>query len=98
MGGIKMAYNALAKALGNQMKQPSVIPHLTNEQLYFVGFAQGWCNKATPQQIRVRIKTDPHSPPRFRVLGPLMNLPAFAQAFNCPVGSTMNPTNRCEVW
>jgi endothelin-converting enzyme len=93
-----MSYNALSAIMGDQLSQPSPIPHLTNAQLYFVGFAQGWCSKATPQQTRVRVKTDPHSPPRFRVTGSLVNFPSFAQAFNCPVGSPMNPTNRCTVW
>jgi predicted metalloendopeptidase len=35
---------------------------------------------------------------RFRVIGPLMSLPSFAETFQCPVGSFMNPTHRCEVW
>jgi putative endopeptidase len=31
--------------------------------------------------VRIRLKIDPHSPPRFRVLGPLYNTPEFFQAF-----------------
>lgn len=97
-GGIKLSYHAFLKAAGNSAPQPSVIPGLTNSQLFFVNFAQGWCAKWTDAMTRVRVKTDPHSPPRFRVLGPLMNFPEFSDAFSCPAGSNMNPANRCAVW
>jgi len=59
---------------------------------------QSWCGKATPQAERVLAQTDPHSPPKFRVNGPLSNFPPFAEAFQCPVGSTMHPASICEVW
>jgi hypothetical protein len=38
-----------------------------------------------------------HSPRQFRVLGP-EKPPEFADNFNCPVGSPMNPAKKCEVW
>jgi predicted metalloendopeptidase len=37
----------------------------------------------------VRLNTDPHSPGKFRVIGPLSNLPEFFQAFGCGEGSPM---------
>jgi putative endopeptidase len=97
-GGIKLSYHAFLKAAGNTAPQPSIIPTLSNSQLFFVNFAQGWCAKWTDAMTRIRVKTDPHSPPRFRVLGPLMNFPEFSDAFTCPSGSNMNPTQRCAVW
>jgi putative endopeptidase len=44
--------------------------------------------------------SDPHAPPRFRVLGPLSNLPEFAAAFLCKPGSAMvrSASERCELW
>ena len=66
--------------------------------LFFVGYAQGWCSKATEAYERLAVETDVHSPPRFRVLGPLMNLDQFSDVFSCPVGSFMNPTTKCHVW
>jgi predicted metalloendopeptidase len=98
MGGIKNAYHAITELLGNQTNAPSIVPHLTRAQLFFVAFAQGWCTKASDEYYRLHAKTDPHSPPMFRVLGPLMNLPAFSTTFNCASGTPMNPKNRCEVW
>lgn len=36
----------------------------------------------------------------YRIIGSLMNTEAFAKAFNCPVGSKMNPAGRerCQLW
>jgi putative endopeptidase len=46
----------------------------------------------------MRALSDPHSPPRYRVNGPLANLPEFAEAFGCAAGTKMRPANACEVW
>jgi putative endopeptidase len=98
MGGVKNSFSAFAQIMGNHLNDKSVVPGLTNAQLFFVAYAQVWCSNATPEYLKVQVKTDPHSPAKFRVIGPLMNLPAFAQTFDCPVGSVMNPTSRCVVW
>lgn len=41
---------------------------------------------------------DVHSTARLRVIGPVSNSEDFAKAFNCPVGSPMNPENKCNIW
>jgi len=97
-GGLKTAHSAYINSYPDQYSQPSIVPGLTNEQLFFVGFAQTWCSKLTPAAIKQRLLTDPHSPPRFRVNGPTMNLPAFSKAFQCPANSPMNPPQRCQIW
>ena len=33
-----------------------------------------------------------------RIIGPLSNLKAFSNAFKCPLGSTMNPNHKCQIW
>ncbi|BGP32986.1 hypothetical protein JCM10296v2_004774 [Rhodotorula toruloides] len=72
----------------------------SREQLFFVAFAQGWARKSTPAEDVRRIRVDPHSPTKYRVIGPLSNNAAFAEAFGCPVGSPMNrgDDKRCELW
>ena len=46
------------------------------------------------------VKDDPHAMPKFRVIGPLSNLPEFGQAFSCKPGAPMvrPPEQRCAVW
>lgn len=97
-GGLKNAHGAYVNTYPNEAYQPSIVPGLTNEQLFFVGFGQIWCSKISPIVVRQRLLTDPHSPPRFRVNGPAINLPAFSEAFKCPVGTPMNPVKRCQIW
>jgi putative endopeptidase len=97
-GGLKTAHSAYMFTHSEEARQPSIVPGLTNEQLFFVGFAQTWCSKLTPAAIKNRLLTDPHSPPKFRVNGPTINLPAFSDAFKCPAGTPMNPFQRCQIW
>ncbi|CAM5164164.1 unnamed protein product, partial [Natator depressus] len=98
-GGLKTAYNAYKAWLqknGEEKHLPAV--GLTNNQLFFVGFAQVWCSVRTPESSHEGLVTDPHSPDKFRVIGTLSNSRDFAEHFKCPVGSPMNPGKHCEVW
>ena len=72
--------------------------NLTNHQLFFIGFAQVWCSVSTVESQRLQILNDPHSPAEFRVIGTLSNSPEFAQLFNCPPDSPMNPKEKCKIW
>ena len=86
LGGLKIAYLAFEKA---QVGRPKIsIGGFTPEQRFFLAFAQVWRTNTRPEALRLRVATDPHAPARFRVLGPLANLPEFAQAFPCPAGET----------
>jgi putative endopeptidase len=76
----------------------AAVAGLTNEQLLFVAWGQVWCAVMSPELARLQVSTDPHSPARFRVNGPMANTPAFAVAFQCAPGTPMNPEKRCEVW
>lgn len=77
---------------------PSIVPPFTRGQLFFIAYAQTWCAKASDEYLKRQVKVDVHSPAKFRIIGPLTNLPEFAATFKCPVGSPMNPADRCEVW
>lgn len=60
---------------------------------------QMWCEIGTPKYQKKRDESgDSHSPPRYRVIGAVSNTKDFARAFNCPEGSSMNPTNKCNIW
>jgi putative endopeptidase len=94
LGGIKLAYNALAA----QPPAPGPKGEFTPEQEFVLGFAQGWCGKMRDEALRHMVATNPHSPPNLRVNGPLSNFPAFAQAFSCKADAKMMRKDRCEVW
>uniref|UniRef100_A0AAQ5ZAG7 endothelin-converting enzyme 1 n=1 Tax=Amphiprion ocellaris TaxID=80972 RepID=A0AAQ5ZAG7_AMPOC len=98
-GGLKAAYHAYRSWIqrnGEEKRLPAV--NLTNDQLFFVGFAQVWCSVRTPESAHEGLVTDSHSPPRYRVIGTLGNSPDFSRHFNCPAGTPMNTGKRCEVW
>jgi predicted metalloendopeptidase len=88
-GGVKLSLAAL-KAKGGG--DPDA------EREFFLGFAQGWCGKLRDEALRHLVATNPHSPPNFRVNGPLSNTPEFAKAFGCKPGAKMVNKDRCEVW
>jgi putative endopeptidase len=99
LGGLKIAYLALHKALAGK-PAPGKIDGYTPEQRYFLAFAQLWRAKIRPEAARVRLATDPHSPPRFRVLGPLYNTPEFFEAFGATpeqAGGRLNP-KPVRIW
>nr|AAH46653.1 Ece1 protein [Xenopus laevis] len=98
-GGLKAAYRAYknwVRKNGAEKLLPSL--GLSNDQLFFVGFAQVWCTVRTTESSHEGIITDPHSPSRIRVIGSVSNSKEFAEHFQCPPGSPMNPRKKCEVW
>jgi len=98
LGGIKEAYRAYRNAESRAGAPASLVPGLSNDQLFFVGFAQSWCELITPEYSRLLAGIDYHSPGKFRVRGALSQSPEFAKAFACAEGTPMNPATKCEVW
>lgn len=98
LGGIKEAFDAYRQHVEEHGEEPPLTEELTNEQLFFVSFAQTWCQKSSVEADRMQVASNPHSPARFRVIGPLASFPQFAETFSCAEGTPMNPTERCEVW
>lgn len=96
--GLKDAYIAVIKELGPDVYKQSIVPQFSNIQLFFVSFGQSWCQKAREEFMKQRLLTDVHAPPKFRVIGTLSNSKEFSDAFKCPVGSTMNPVTKCELF
>ena len=68
------------------------------DQLFYVSFAQVWCGVSTDATALKRLRTDPHSPGKFRVYGAVQNSEEFAKAFQCKSNSKMNPTDKCLIW
>ena len=99
LGGLKISWLAFQKSMQGKPR-PADIDGFTPEQRFFLGWAQVWGRKQTPEAMRQQILTDPHPLGRFRVNGPLSNMPQFAEAFNCKLGDAMvRPADkRCQVW
>ena len=87
LGGLTIAYAAMEKALGNKPRKK--IDGFTPEQRFFLAWAQIWRSNTRPEEARLRIATDPHSPAIWRVNAPLSNMPEFAAAWGCKTGSPM---------
>ncbi len=101
IGGIKLAYAALQKALDkNPQARDQKIDGFTPEQRFFLGWAQVWRANQREDDLLLRLNTDPHSPTHYRCNGPISNMPEFQQAFNIPDGSPMvRPTDkRVNIW
>ena len=98
LGGEILAYIAWGAANAGKNLQP--VDGLTPEQRFFIGFAQWDCANERPEDQRVRVQTDPHSPPDFRINGVVVNMPEFAKAFSCRAGQPMVKAAEkvCKVW
>ncbi|NWI10905.1 MMEL1 protein, partial [Crypturellus soui] len=98
-GGVRQAYKAYLKWLEREGMEPELPGlNLSHKQLFFLNFAQVWCGSYRPEYASQSIKTDVHSPLKYRVMGSLQNFEAFSEAFHCKKGTTMHPAEKCRVW
>jgi predicted metalloendopeptidase len=99
IGGVKLGYLAYqAWRAAQPTPPPAKVGDYSDDQLYFLAYAQSWCMKTAPEQLENRAHTDPHSPPMWRVNGVIVDQPGFGPAFSCKRGTPMNPGNACSVW
>ncbi|NWV35584.1 NEP protein, partial [Grantiella picta] len=98
-GGVRQAYKAYENFVRKHGKE-KLLPGLdmNHKQLFFLNFAQVWCGTYRPEYAVNSIKTDVHSPGKFRVLGSLQNSPEFSEAFSCTTADNMDPAKKCRVW
>ena len=98
IGGVKIAYAALQKALAGKPQEK--IDGFTPDQRFFLGYAQIWRSVQRDEDLKLRLNTDPHSPARYRVNGPLSDSVDFQKAFNLPDNCPMvRPANlRVNIW
>lgn len=98
LAGLQVALDAYHKSLGG--KPAPVIDGLSGDQRFFLAFAQAWRANQRVDALRNQVTTDPHSPARFRILGPLPNIEAWYQAFGVKPGDAMYipPEKRAKLW
>jgi putative endopeptidase len=98
-GGMRLAHMALlADAMRTGINLTERLNGYTPVQQFFLGWGQSWCGSTRPEQLRLQVQADFHSPVQFRVDGVVQNMPEFGQAFGCKIGQPMMPVNACRVW
>ncbi len=98
-GGVKLGYRAYqAWRAAQPAPPPAKVEGLTDDQLYYLSYAQSWCEKVTTERLATMAHSNPHAPSIWRVNGVVVNQPGFAAAFRCPVGAAMHPAKQCSVW
>ena len=101
LAGVQIAYDGLQIALQRQRaagKPAPLVDGHTPAQRFFLSHAAIWRTKYRTEALVDQIRTGQHSPGRWRVLGPLSNIPAFAQAFGCKPGDAMVAGEPIVVW
>jgi putative endopeptidase len=98
IGGIAIAYDAFKMTKQGQSSEK--IDGFTPEQRFFLGFAQAWRLISRPEVMRTRLTTDPHSPEKYRVNGPLSNFDPFYAAFGVTDKNKLyrKPEDRAKIW
>ncbi len=87
LGGVVMGFEAFKNT--DQYKNNEMIAGLNPSQRFFLGYALGWMLNIRPEALKNQIKTDVHSPAKWRILGPLSNMPEFYSAFGVKKGDKM---------
>lgn len=98
-GGIKEAYLAYKRWVDRNGEEP-LLPGIkyNGRQLFWMSAASIWCSKTRNEELQQQIIADEHAPDKYRVLVPMSNMKYFSDDFNCPIGSKMNPKEKCLVW
>lgn len=107
-GGLRLAFAAYRRWLQTQLEAGKDINQLeterlpvldySNTKLFFISFAQLWCNDIVPEARNLMVASDDHMPGKFRVIGTLSNFDEFSKEFKCQSGARMNPVHKCTIY
>lgn len=99
LGGVLAGFDGL-QLYFEQNGKPGKIDGFTPEQRFFMSWATVWRTKQREESLINQVKTDPHTPGRWRATEPLKNVDAFFEAFNIIKGDAMyiSPENRVRIW
>lgn len=98
LGGVIMGYEAFKKT--KEGKENKKINGYTADQRFFLAYAFAWLSQRRNEEVAKRIMTDVHSPAKYRVNGPLSDIPEFYQAFSIKPGDKMyrEESVRVKIW
>ncbi|HWY67310.1 MAG TPA: M13 family metallopeptidase [Terriglobales bacterium] len=99
LGGLRLGYLALEKSMEGKPR-PENVDGFTPEQQYFIAWGQARGDEIRPETQRQMVLTDPHPIGKYRVIGPMSNMPEFQKAFSCKESDPMvRPADqRCAIW
>jgi predicted metalloendopeptidase len=95
-GGLRIAWMALMNDLAGKTLPKK--DGFTEQQRFFLGWGQIWCENDTEEVQRLQAQTNPHAISQYRVNGVVGNMPEFGKAFGCKAGQPMVRANSCRVW
>ncbi len=98
LGGLTVSYEAYHLSLNGH--KPPQLEGLTGDQRFFLSWAQVWRSLYRDEQLRTMVMSNPHSPPKFRVNGPVRNIDAWYAAFDVKAGDALYlpPEDRVRIW
>ncbi|KAH8310255.1 hypothetical protein KR044_000226 [Drosophila immigrans] len=101
--GVKLAYVAYQRWLDQQpletvQRETLSGLDLNSRQLFFLGFAQLWCDDVQTLYRSTVAMLDNHAPSMYRVIGPLSNFQEFSWVFNCSQQARMDPEFKCSIY
>jgi len=98
IAGIEIAYKAYLASVNG--RAPPVIDGMTADQRFYIGFAQSWLGKRRDENTIAGVKSDPHSPEKYRTNGVVVHMPSFYSAFSVKPGDKMYraPEDRVTLW
>lgn len=98
LAGLKIAFSAFQRT--KQSKDAKAMDGYTPDQRFFLSYGQIWRSNYRVERMRLQLATDSHSPPRYRVLGPLANFTPFFQTFSCPAGQSFarSEADKIVIW
>ena len=99
-GALKAEEGALKVEEGALTAEEGALTAFTSEQRFFLSWAQLWREVASPQKVSQKLTLDAHGPNEFRVVGPMVNMPEFYEAFGVQRGDAMwrDPDDRVSIW
>lgn len=97
-GGLQVSFLAYKNATAK--KPLKTKDGFTADQRFFLAYAGVWGQNITEQEIRNRVKRDPHALGKWRVNGALPHVDAWYEAFNVKEGDKLfiPKKNRLDLW
>jgi putative endopeptidase len=98
LGGIMMGFDAFKKT--DQYKTNEMIAGLSPAKRFFLGYALAWMVNERPEAVANQVRSNEHSPVKFRVIGPLSDMPDFYATFGIQQGDPMWRSDdvRVKIW